>query len=159
MEVTLHLDWASQYKHCRIFADCNLVCLTIDNDTDEWEWRSPLGMSGWLQRWEMNGWRTTKGDRVRHSDIWKCILWWLRLFESSPDRCVEVTYVKTHAGCWRTWERALRLSSGGKRCATTLQINGGVRTSNWFLHLNVIGKSGRKMRNSMSWNWMLVQKN
>ena len=57
-----------------------------------------MGMDGWLQRWEMNGWRTAKGGRVRHSDIWKRILRWLRLFESSPDRCVEVKYVKAHAG-------------------------------------------------------------
>ena len=55
VEVALHLAWASQHKHCRIFADCNLACLAIDNDTDEWAWRSALGMDGWLQRWEVNG--------------------------------------------------------------------------------------------------------
>ena len=55
VEVALHLAWASQHKHCRIFADCNLACLAIDNDTDEWAWRSALDMDGWLQRWEVNG--------------------------------------------------------------------------------------------------------
>ena len=55
-------------------------------------------MQGCLNRWEVNGWRNTKGARIRHSDIWRCIQRWLRLFEESPDRSVEVTHVRAHVG-------------------------------------------------------------
>ena len=69
-----------------------------------------------------------RGDRVRHSDIWKRILRWLRLFESSPDRCVEVKYVKAHAGEHGN-ERADSLAGKGAVCGAALQINGGGRTT------------------------------
>ena len=64
----------------------------------EWAWREALGMYGWMYRWEYNGWRSVSGGLVRHADIWKCILKWLRLFESTPDRCVEIIHVKVHTG-------------------------------------------------------------
>ena len=37
-------------------------------------------------------------SRIRHADIWRRFLWRLTLFESSPDRCVEVAHVKAHVG-------------------------------------------------------------
>ena len=88
-----------------------------------------MGMDGWLQRWEMNGWRTAKGGRVRHSDIWKRILRWLRLFESSPDRCVEVKYVKAHAGEHGN-ERADSLAGKGVVLRFKLMEEAG--PPNWF---------------------------
>ena len=57
-----------------------------------------MGVNGWLQRWESNGWKSASGGRVRHADLWKRILKWIRLFESSSNRCVEVMHVKAHDG-------------------------------------------------------------
>ena len=51
---------------------------------------------------------------MRHSDIWKRILRWLRLFESSPDRCVEVKHVQAHAGKHGN-ERADTLAKEGSK--------------------------------------------
>ena len=98
LEAALQLAWNSAHLDCRVLADCNLACLAIDNDTEEWKWRSALGVKGWLDRWETNGWWTAAGGRVSHSDIWKRILRWLTLFENSPDRCVSVRHVKAHNG-------------------------------------------------------------
>ena len=67
-------------------------------ETEEWEWRSALGVDGWLKKWEMNGWRTAAGRRVSHTDIWKRILRWLTLFERSPTRNVVIQHVKAHSG-------------------------------------------------------------
>lgn len=64
VEASLQLAWNSAHNECRVFADCNLVCLAIDNTTEEWEWRSALGVGGWLRKWEMNGWRTSIGRRA-----------------------------------------------------------------------------------------------
>ena len=98
VEAALQLVWNSNHQDCRVRADCNLACLTIDNTTDEWSWRSALGVKGWLSRWEKNGCRAATGGRVSHSDIWRHILHWLRLFRDSPDRCVRVSHVKAHDG-------------------------------------------------------------
>ena len=65
-----------------------------------------------MARWEHNGWRTASGKRVRHADVWKRILKWLRLFESSQNRCVEVFHVKAHSG------------KGGNECADKLAKRG-----------------------------------
>ena len=98
IEVSLQLAWNSDHSDCRIMADCNMACQAIDNVTPEWEWRRALGVSGWMARWERNGWRSAAGSRVSHADLWQRILRWLRLFESSPDRNVTVRYVKAHDG-------------------------------------------------------------
>ena len=37
-------------------------------------------------------------SRVRHSNIWVRILIWLRLFERSPTKNIEILHVKAHAG-------------------------------------------------------------
>ena len=42
-------------------------------------------------------WRTASGGRVRHTDIWRRILRWMRLFERSPTRSVVVRHVNTHS--------------------------------------------------------------
>ena len=70
----------------------------ISNDSREWAWKKALGVHGWMHKWERNGWKSASGGRVRHADVWKRILKWLRLFESAPDRCVEVLHVKAHTG-------------------------------------------------------------
>ena len=36
VEAALQLAWDSTHAHCRIFADCNLACMTLTNDTTEW---------------------------------------------------------------------------------------------------------------------------
>ena len=112
METSLQLAWNSAHIECRVFADCNLTCLAIDNTTEEWEWRSALGVSGWLHRWEVDGWRTSGGGRVRHTDIWKRILGWVRLFESSPTRRMVIRHVKAHNGTHGN-ERADNLAKEG----------------------------------------------
>ena len=38
VEAGLQLTWCSDHNECRVFADCNLAYLAIDNDTEEWEW-------------------------------------------------------------------------------------------------------------------------
>ena len=45
-------------------------------------------------------------------DIWKHILRWLRLFQASPDRSVQIRYVKAHDGEEGN-ERADRLAKFG----------------------------------------------
>ena len=44
VEAALQLAWNSSHEHCRVLADCNLACLAISNDSDEWAWRSALGV-------------------------------------------------------------------------------------------------------------------
>ena len=69
-------------------------------------------MNGWLRRWELTGWKSATGKRVRHVDIWTRIMHWLRLFESAPDRQVQVMHVKAHAGTHGN-ERADSLAKEG----------------------------------------------
>ena len=47
VEAALRLAWGSHHSNFRVIADCNLACLAIDNNTDEWSWRRALGMNGW----------------------------------------------------------------------------------------------------------------
>ena len=44
IEAALLLAWNSSHSHCRVIADCNLACMGISNDQDEWAWRSALGV-------------------------------------------------------------------------------------------------------------------
>ena len=55
VEAALHLAWNSSHRRCRVFADCNLTCLGISNNSDEWSWKSALNVRGWLHNWELNG--------------------------------------------------------------------------------------------------------
>ena len=112
VEAALQLAWNSQHRVCIIRADCNLACQAIDNVDEEWSWRHALGFSGWMRRWERNGWRTARGRRVSHTDIWQRILRWLRLFRDSPEREVSVTHVKAHVGVFGN-ERADELAKAG----------------------------------------------
>ena len=48
----LQLAWGLTHQNSRVLADCNLTCLTISNDTDEWVWKSALGVRGWMCQWE-----------------------------------------------------------------------------------------------------------
>ena len=98
MEAALQLAWDSNHAHYRVVSDCNLACLVITNVENNWSWRAALGMDGWLYRWELTGWRSATGKRVSHSDIWRRILRWLRLFESAPNRSVYVSNMKAHTG-------------------------------------------------------------
>ena len=55
IEASLQLAWNSDHADCRVIADCNMACQTIDNVEEEWSWRRALGVSGWMARWERNG--------------------------------------------------------------------------------------------------------
>lgn len=51
----------------------------------------------WLQRWAANGWKTSKGDEVKNSDLWnECH----ELIESLSEKGIRISYckVKGHAG-------------------------------------------------------------
>ena len=129
VEAALQLAWNSEHDDCRVFADCNLACLATDNNTKEWKWRSALGVDGWLCRWEANGWRSATGGRVCHSDIWKRILRWLRLFEVHPTKDVSIQHVKAHVGTVGN-ERADALAKLGADLRFKLMKRQG--PSRWF---------------------------
>ena len=129
VEAALQLAWASTHSHCRVLADCGLACMGIANTSDEWAWRSALGLKGWLHRWERNGWHSASGGRVRHADIWQHIIRWLRLFEGDPNRRVEVLHVKAHAGTHGN-ERADKLAAEGS--ALRFQLMEDAAPQNWF---------------------------
>ena len=104
--------------------------MAISNDSRAWAWRKALGADGWLHRWESNGWKSASGGRVRHADLWKRILKWLRLFESSPNRCVEVIHVKAHDGEADN-ERADDLAKLGAKLRFEL-MRDQANSPNWF---------------------------
>ena len=108
-----------------------LAYMTISNEEEEWAWRRALGVSGWLDRWQRNGWRTASGARVSHSDIWRRIQKWLRLFESAPNRCVEIFHIKAHAGHANTHgnERADALAKRGAKLRFDLMQ---LQSPGWF---------------------------
>ena len=89
-----------------------------------------MGVNGWLQRGESNGWKSASGGRVRHADLWKRILKWIRLFESSPNRCVEVMHVKAHDGDVGN-ERADKLAKQGSKLRFEL-MRDQASSPNWF---------------------------
>ena len=74
LEMGLQLSWHSGRSIVHVFPDSNIACKGIDNRSDEWRWRSALGMNGWLARWERQGWRSASGKRISHADIWRMIL-------------------------------------------------------------------------------------
>ena len=123
------MDWDSTHAHCRIFADCNLACMALTNDTTEWSWRKALGVQGWLHRWESNGWRNAAGKRVRHADIWKRILRRYRLFEYEPNRCVEIMYVTAAHDGNNGNERADTLAKRGAELRFELMV---LQSPDWF---------------------------
>ena len=129
VEATLQLAWGSTHSHCCVLVDCNLVCLGIHNSEEKWAWRAALGIDGWLHRWERTGWRSATGKRIRHADIWRRILQWLRRFESAPGRKVEVMHVKAHAGIHGN-ERADTLAKEGSALLFKLMEN--MMSHGWF---------------------------
>ena len=143
VEAALRLAWGSHHSNFRVIADCNLACLAIDNNSDEWSWRRALGMNGWLQRWEMRGWRTATGKRVRHADIWRRILSLLRLFESSADRSVAVMHVKAHDGSQGN-ERADKLAKEGAKLRFDLMELAAPHNT-WFHQALALYWSNRKI--------------
>ena len=86
----------------------------VSNHDDEWAWKAALGMDGWLVRWERQSWRSASGKRVSHSDLWRSILFWLRRFDESPVRYVEVHHVRAHEGNAGN-ERADKLAKMGAK--------------------------------------------
>ena len=68
--------------------------------------------------------------RVRHADLLKRILKWIRLFESSPNRCVEVMHVKAHDGDVGN-ERADKLAKLGSKLRFKL-MQDQASSPNWF---------------------------
>ena len=65
-------------------------------------------------RWERQSWRSVSVKRVSHSDLWRSILFWLRRFDESPVRYVEVLHVRAHEGNAGN-ERADKLAKMGAK--------------------------------------------
>ena len=72
---------------------------------------------------------------MRHADLWKRILKLIRLFESSPNRCVEVMHVKAHDGDAGN-ERADKLAKLGSKLRFKLMQNQ-ASSPNWFKNLYI----------------------
>ena len=85
-----------------------------------------------LHKWERNGWQTTSGNLVSHSDVWKRILAWVRKFERDADRSVVFLHVKAHSGI-RGNERADELAAKGSRLRHNLMVQ--AHPAGWFRHM------------------------
>ncbi len=64
------------------------------------------GITGWMDRWERNGWRTSAKKPVKNEDLWR------RLREAARRHEVHWQWVKGHAGHAEN-ERADRLAREG----------------------------------------------
>jgi ribonuclease HI len=51
-----------------------------------------LGISGWINKWKKNGWRTADKKAVKNDDLWR------RLDEIAAQHDIEWLWVKGHAG-------------------------------------------------------------
>ena len=51
-----------------------------------------LGISGWINKWKKNGWRTADKKAVKNEDLWR------RLDEVAAQHDIEWLWVKGHAG-------------------------------------------------------------
>jgi ribonuclease HI len=51
-----------------------------------------LGISGWIQKWKRNGWRTADKKAVKNEDLWR------RLDELAATHEIEWLWVRGHAG-------------------------------------------------------------
>jgi ribonuclease HI len=51
-----------------------------------------LGISGWIQKWKRNGWRTADKKPVKNEDLWR------RLDELAATHEIEWLWVRGHAG-------------------------------------------------------------
>jgi ribonuclease HI len=51
-----------------------------------------LGISGWINNWKKNGWRTADKKAVKNDDLWR------RLDELAAQHDIEWLWVKGHAG-------------------------------------------------------------
>lgn len=52
---------------------------------------------GWISKWSMNGWKNSKGERVKNVDLWKEFLL-LHKMARSAKLSVKFTKVKGHSG-------------------------------------------------------------
>ena len=114
IEAALQLAWGTTHKHCRVLTDCEFA---------------KLGIELWVWKWELNGWRTTGGERVCHADVWKRILAWVRKFEGAADRILEWVHVKAHSGI-KGNERADELAAKGSRLRHNLMVQS--QPAGWF---------------------------
>ena len=114
IEVALQLAWGTTHKHFRVLTDCEFA---------------KRGIELWLHKWERNGWQTTRGNLVSHSDVWKRILAWVRKFERDADRSVAFLHVKAHSGI-RGNERADELAAKGSRLRHNLMVQ--AHPAGWF---------------------------
>jgi ribonuclease HI len=72
------------------------------------------GITKWMIKWKVNGWRTTGGDPVKNGDLWQ------RLDDAAKAHDVEWRWVKGHAGHPDN-ERADQLAVRGMREAVAAQ--------------------------------------
>lgn len=50
------------------------------------------GITKWIQKWKMNGWKTARGEPVKNKDLW------VALDEIAGQHCIEWVWVKGHQG-------------------------------------------------------------
>lgn len=63
------------------------------------------GITSWIRRWELNGWRTANRKPVRNADLWR------RLAALAQTHKVDWNWLRGHAGHWLN-ERADALATG-----------------------------------------------
>ncbi len=70
-------------------ATLNQPCAVICHTDSEYVRK---GITSWLKRWKLNGWRTTDRQPVRNADLWQ------RLEQVAAPHRIEWRWVKGHAG-------------------------------------------------------------
>lgn len=71
-------------KVFKIFSDSAYVINAINNN-------------GWVERWQKNGWKTTKGEDVKNCDLWKQLM--ENMYKcKKQNKTLKFEKVKGHAG-------------------------------------------------------------
>jgi ribonuclease HI len=64
------------------------------------------GITSWIKKWELNGWKTSKCRDVENKDLWQS------LQELIKNRDIEFVYVKAHSGIKGNEEADLLANNG-----------------------------------------------
>jgi len=55
--------------------------------------------SSWIKKWEINGWKTIRGDDIKNKDLWLKLIELLELAKDKKHK-VNIIKIKGHAGDW-----------------------------------------------------------